>query len=296
MARPKRKKEAPAKKKVKRKVGAQVKPQVRRRAAPPQKPVPKASPTAKAKTPRKGPTTARQVPPAPPSAPRAPAKGAKGKASARPRTAPARPKKPATGIVGWVTKFIQKPTTTPKQRAAAKKSLERAPAPSPAPAATPPKKSKKATEKAPTKKAPTKKVVRDKRGRVRDYKKEYQRRIARGEVLQRPITEQPSKAVSRGHPRRAKGEIGIGELRQLRRAVELPSPGEQRRSGVKVPVQYEERVNARAFIAEIAGISAKYVAPSRQTMRSADAARFAEIFIALGLGSLSDAYTLYFSP
>lgn len=200
---------------------------------------------------------------------RAPAKKTTAKKIAPKKTTPT-PKKVIPPPKGWVQKFIEKPTTTPKRRAAAKKSLERPP--------------------------PTPKLKRDKRGRVRDYKAEYQRRIQRGEVLQRATTDQPSKAVSRGHPRRKKGEIGLGELRQLRHAVDLPSPQDQRNMGIKNPIQYEERVNARAFITEIAGMSAAYVEPNKQSIAGEGVKRFAEIFVALGLGSLSDAYHLFFSP
>lgn len=234
MARPRKKKEAPKRKKAKTKAKAEPK-RVKK------KPTPSRAPAKK--------TTPKKIAPK--------------------KTTPT-PKKVVAPPKGWVQKFIEKPTTTPEQRAAAKKSLERPP--------------------------PTPKLKRDKRGRVRDYKAEYQRRIQRGEVLQRATTDQPSKAVSRGHPRRKKGEIGLDELRQLRKAVKLPSPGEQRRSGVKEPVQYEERVIARAFIAEIAGIPADPVTSTKATRRSPEAERFAEIFVAMGLGSLIDAYTLYFSP
>lgn len=244
MARPRKKKEAPPKKKVKRK--PQAKPQVRRRVAPTKKPAKKTP----ARTPRSAPSKA------PPRAPKAPPKAAK-KAAAAPA------KKPSKGIVGWVTKFIEKPSTTPDERAAAKKSLK------------------------PT---PKKKVVRDKRGRVRDYKKEYQRRLARAEIIQRGLPEPPStKGVARGHPRRERGEMGFGELKQLRRAVALPSIGQQRKAGESNPAQYELRIAARARLAEIAGVS-----PEGRTRSDAD--KFAAVFVGLGLGTLHDAYTLYFSP
>lgn len=146
-------------------------------------------------------------------------------------------------------------------------------------------------------KAPAnKKVVKDSRGRVRDYAAEYQRRLQRGEMLQLATSEKPSKAISRGHPRRKKGEIGLSEIRQLRHAVHLPSVKDQLDMKVKRPVQHEERLAARVFITEIAGIPSAYVEPNKKSIEGEGVKRFAEFFVAMGLGSVSDAFHLYFSP
>jgi hypothetical protein len=57
------------------------------------------------------------------------------------------------------------------------------------------------------------------------------------------------------------------------------------------------RQEGRARIAELAGLSPGPVPSSTAaTRRNADAERFAEVFIALGLGTRSQAYTLWFSP
>lgn len=147
----------------------------------------------------------------------------------------------------------------------------------------------------PTRAAKTK--APPKRGkRKRDYKKEYARRVARAEVIQRATNQPFSRSVARGHPRREQGEIGLKELTQLQRAVRLPSIGQQRAAGETNPVQFELRVVARARIAELAGISIEVPTSTKASRRNADAEKFVETFIALGLGTLYDAYTLYFSP
>ena len=151
----------------------------------------------------------------------------------------------------------------------------------------------------PRKKVPTKTKGKAKgaaKGRTpkpRDYKKEYARRLARAEEIAKAAGRKVSRGAARGHPRRKKGELGIAELRQLRRAVEILSPADQRREGYGRPRTSFARREARERIAEIAGVDAEIL---RRPKRDADAKRFAETFVALGLGTMHQAYHLYFSP
>lgn len=127
----------------------------------------------------------------------------------------------------------------------------------------------------------------------RDYKKEYARRLARAEEIAKAAGRKVSRDAARGHPRRERGELGISELRQLRRAVGILSPADQRREGYGRPKTSFARRDARERIAEIAGVDAAIL---RSPKRDADAKRFAETFVALGLGTMHQAYHLYFSP
>lgn len=136
---------------------------------------------------------------------------------------------------------------------------------------------------------PRKKAKRA-RKRERDYKAEYKRRIARAAAIGY------SRSVARGHPRRAKGEVGRAELQQLRAAARILSPGQQREAGIKRARSRPERASARDRVAEIAGVKLSVPTSSRGTRRSVDAEKFAAAFVQLGIGTMHDAYTLYFSP
>ena len=121
----------------------------------------------------------------------------------------------------------------------------------------------------------------------RDYKAEYRRRVARAGALGY------SKSVARGHPKREQGEVGRAELRQLARAAsKVLSPGQQRRVGIRRPVQKPVRVKARQRIAELVGID---LPRRKETRKTDDAKAFVEAAMALGIGN-QEAWTLWFSP
>lgn len=264
MARPRKKKEAPKRKKAKT-------PSKRAQG----KPVPKTKILAKKAAPKKVARRPSKAAPRP-KARRAPVQTPVKEKRAK-KVSKALEVKKVKPTKGWVQRFIEKASTSPKERARAKKSLE------------PKTKVEKPT--------PAPKLKRDKRGRVRDYRKEYQRRIARAEVIQRALPEAvQTKSVARGHPRRERGEVGFGEIKQLKRAAKFPSIGQQRDAGETNPVQYEIRIAARQRICEIAGVPVESVTSTEGTRRSPEVERFAATFVGLGLGTLHDAFTLYFSP
>lgn len=175
----------------------------------------------------------------------------------------------------------------PKKRTAAQKPLQK-------PATKPTRKAVQKPRQAP-KRAP-------KRKRQKKLSRNYERRIRRAELVAQALglTSKNVRSIARGHPRRELGEIGLSEIRHLRAFVQLPSPGQQRKAGVANPVSHPERHAARERVAEVAGLAPddyKIVPDSTaRTRRSAAAERFAEIFVALGLGTDNDAYTLWFSP
>lgn len=143
------------------------------------------------------------------------------------------------------------------------------------------------TEQKASKKAIKKKVVRDSRGRIRDYKKEYKRRVDRAKALGY------SKSVARGHPK--KGELGRAKVAQMRRAARVPSPGEQKSFGVKHPVSSHLRKTTRVDVADVAGVSLPR-SKVDATRRTSDSEKFARTFVELGLGTMREAYSLWFSP
>lgn len=131
----------------------------------------------------------------------------------------------------------------------------------------------------------TKPKKRRKKPAKRDHKAEYQQRIARGSAMGLPLS------VSRGHPR--PGEVGLREIRQLRRAAALRSPGQG--GGAK---EGDVRDAAREFVAAIADVRA--VKPERARdefyVRSQEADMFVEVYVAMAGVTRQEAYTLWFSP
>lgn len=131
-------------------------------------------------------------------------------------------------------------------------------------------------------------------GKRRDYKAEYERR------LKRILGEGLSRSAARGHPRF--GEVGVAEWRQLKRAADTPSPSGWRVEDgrlVRGPAEGPDPLRRAGAerLAEIAGVESP-VGQGRmwKLRRAASAEAFVEAFMALGLGTQQQAYTLWFSP
>jgi len=130
--------------------------------------------------------------------------------------------------------------------------------------------------------------------RRRDYAAEYQRRKARARAL---LGESYTTSAARGHPRRDKGELGVRELAQLRRAAAVLSPGETLRQ-VKIrrrPAMPKMRVDAAARVAEFAGVKRPTGDWHARNRDKTNRQRFVEAFLRLNMGSEQRAYLLWFS-
>lgn len=193
----------------------------------------------------------------------------------------------------------RKPTKRPAKKKAAPKSVRKPVQKRTAPRkiAPPPKPKKTAPRKVAPPKPPKSKKAAPK-SRKKKLSPEYRRRLERAEALAKAQGRAFSRSVARGHPRREKGELGVAELRQLKLAAKTPSPGQARVLGVpRSAADYQLRKWARDIVAELAGLGGLPVPDSTEgTRRGKRAERFAEMFVALGIGSTHEAFTLYFSP
>ena len=156
-------------------------------------------------------------------------------------------------------------------------------------------------KKASPPKRPAPKLPKKKAPKRRDYRAEYRKRVEREKALAKAQGREFSRSVARGHPRRGKGEIGANERRQLKMAMQatakIPSPGEARLKHVPyTATMRSQRIWARQEIARMVGLELPVPDSTEGTRKGKRAERFAEAFMALGLGTEHQAYSLYLSP
>lgn len=139
-----------------------------------------------------------------------------------------------------------------------------------------------------------KKVAKKKAKRTRkprDYKAEYQRRIQRAELMGE------SRDVARGHPK--KGEIGLRERRQMEKVARIQAESDggptdsflRKRLAERIAELAETEVNVK-----LDKNDKDVWIQRKRDVEDGAADAFLAMYMDLGLGSMHEAYSLWFSP